>query len=204
MAEIRMYTKEELKDTIEHQKDEIVKLKNLLFEKNRAIEGQCNKIDDMEDKIRELKCAIEGYRNKVDEKEDYIGRLQMQITDMQEEIQKIKAELNSPIGYLDLDLVDKQNELERLKNLLKGKDYTIEQQLKVIDCYRKKEIRELKEKLNKDEQDTVGYAPVNFILEDSNSSYSEYAKHLMRKYEALTDSGFSHDDAMSLIPMWTD
>ena len=33
MDEIRMYTKEELKDTIEEQKDEIVKLKNLLFEK---------------------------------------------------------------------------------------------------------------------------------------------------------------------------
>lgn len=129
MDEIRMYTKEELKDTIEEQKDEIVKLTNLLFEKNRTIEG----------------C-----RNKLDKKEDYIGRLQMQITDMQEE------------------------------------------------------IRELKEKLNKGEQDTIGYAPVNFVLEDSNSSYSEYAKHLMRKYEALTDHGFSHDDAMSLIPMWND
>ena len=114
------------------------------------------------------------------------------------------AKLNSPIGYLDLDSLDKQNEIERLKNLLKGKAYTIEQQLKVIDCYRKKEIRELKEKLNKGKQDTSGYAPVNFVLEDSNSSYSEYAIHLMRKYEALTDSGFSHDDAMSLIPLWDD
>lgn len=175
MAEIRLYTREELKDTIEHQKDEIVKLKNLLFEKNRAIEKQCNKIDDMKT-----------------------------------EIDHLTEKLNSPIGYLDLDLVDKQNELERLKNLLKGKAYTIEQQLKVIDCYRKendnqkKEIRELKEKLNKDERDTMGYAPMNFVLDGSNSSYSEYAKHLMRKYEALTDSGFSHDDAMSLIPLWDD
>ena len=183
MDEIRMYTKEELKDTIEEQKDEIVKLKNLLFEKNRTIEEQCSKID---------------------EKEAYIGRLQMQITDMQEEIQKLKAELNSSIGYLDLDLVNKQNELERLKNLLKGKDYTIEQQLKVIDYYRKEEIRKLKEKPNKDEQDTMSYAPTNFILDGSNSSYSEYAIHLMRKYEALTDAGFSHDDVMSLIPLWDD
>lgn len=138
MDEIRMYTKEEeLEDTIESQKNEIIKLSHLLVEKNCAIEEQCSKI-------------------------------------------------------------------ERLKNLLKGKDYTIEQQLKVIDCYRKKEIRELKEKLNKGKQDTIGYAPVNFVLEDSNSSYSEYAIHLMRKYEALTDHGFSHDDAMSLIPMWDD
>lgn len=167
-------------------------------------------INELWDEIVELKRALEGYHNKLDKKEDYIGRLQMQITDMQEEIQKLKAELNSPIGYLDLDSLDKQNELERLKNLLKGKDYTIEQQLKIIDCYRKEidnqkeEIRELKEKLDKDEPDTIGYAPVNFVLEDSNSSYSEYAKHLMRKYEALTDSGFSHDDAMSLIPLWDD
>lgn len=182
MDEIRMYTKEELKDIIEEQKDEIV----------------------------ELKRALEEYRNKLDKKEDYIGRLQMQITDMQEEIQKLKAELNSPIGYLDLDSLGKQREFERLKNLLKGKDYTIEQQLQVIDYYRKEfdnqneEIRELKEKLNKDEQDTMDDAPVNFVLEDSNGSYSEYAIHLMRKYEALTDHGFSHDDAMSLIPMWDD
>ena len=107
-------------------------------------------INELWDEIVELKRALEEYRNKLDKKEDYIGRFQMQITDMQEEIQKLKAELN------------------------------------------------------KGEQDTIGYAPVNFVLEDSNSSYSEYAKHLMRKYEALTDHGFSHDDAMSLIPMWDD
>ena len=184
MAESRMYTREELAKmgfdrvvdyiedlyagyyTYENQKDEIVKLKNLLFEKDRAIEEQRNKIDDMKT-----------------------------------EIDHLTEKLNSPIGYL---------ELERLKNLLRGKDYTIEQQLKVINCYRKKENQELKEKPNKDEQDTIeklntiGYAPVNFVLEDSNSSYSEYAIHLMRKYEALTDHGFSHDDAMSLIPMWDD
>ena len=65
-------------------------------------------------------------------------------------------------------------------------------------------MKKLKAELNKDEQDTIGYAPVNFVLEDSNSSYSEYAKHLMRKYEALTDHGFSHDDAMRLIPLWDD
>ena len=123
---------------------------------------------------------------------------------METEIDHLTEQLNSLIGYLDLDLVDKQNELERLKNLLKGKAYTIKQQLKDIDCYRKEEIRELKEKLNKDEQDTMGYAPMNFVLDGSNSSYSEYAIHLMRKYEALTDHGFSHDDAMSLIPMWDD
>lgn len=184
MDEIRMYTKEEL---AQMPFGEVV-----------------DYINELWDEIVELKRALEEYRNKLDKKEDYIGRLQMQITDMQEEIQKLKAELNSPIGYVDLDLFDKQRELERLKNLLKGKDYTIEQQLNVIDCYRKKEIRELKEKLNKDEQDTIGYAPVNFVLDGSNSSYSEYAIHLMRKYEALTDHGFSHNDAMSLIPMWDD
>ena len=130
MDEIRMYTKEELAQM--------------------PFGEVADYINELWDEIVELKHALEGYRNKLDRKEDYIGRLQMQITDMQEEIQK------------------------------------------------------LKEKLIKDELDTIGYAPVNFVLEDSNSSYSEYAKHLMRKYEALTDSGFSHDDAMSLIPLWDD
>ena len=130
MAEYRAYTKEEL---AQMPFGEVV-----------------DYINELCDEIVELKRALEGYRNRLDKKEDYIGRLQMQITDMQEEIQKLKAELN------------------------------------------------------KDEQDTIGYAPVNFVLEDSNSSYSEYAIHLMRKYEALTDHGFSHDDAMRLIPLWDD
>lgn len=197
MDEIRMYTKEEVAKMTNNDATDLINelVINCNFQNHKNIEQE---------------HELEEYRNKLDKKEDYIGRLQMQITDMQEEIQKLKAELNSPIGYLDLDSLDKQRELERLKNLLKGKDYTIEQQLKVIDCYRKEidnqkeEIRELKEKLNKDEQNTMDDAPMNFVLDGSNSSYSEYAKHLMRKYEALTDSGFSHDDAMSLIPMWDD
>ena len=34
--------------------------------------------------------------------------------------------------------------------------------------------------------------------------YVNFARHIRRKYEALTDQGFSHDEAMSLIPMWND
>lgn len=34
--------------------------------------------------------------------------------------------------------------------------------------------------------------------------YARYASHIRMKYKALTDSGFSHDDAMALIPMWDD
>ena len=101
------------------------------------------------------------------------------------------------------EIVELKRALEGYRNQLdKKEDYIGRLQMQITDM--QEEIRELKEKLNKDEQDTIGYAPVNFVLEDSNSSYSEYAKHLMRKYEALTDSGFSHDDAMSLIPVWDD
>ena len=32
--------------------------------------------------------------------------------------------------------------------------------------------------------------------------YSRYANHIHMKYKALVGSGFSHDDAMALIPMW--
>ena len=107
------------------------------------------------------------------------------------------------INELCDEIVELKRELEGYRNRLdKKEDYIGRLQTQITDM--QEEIRELKEKLNKDEQDTIGYAPVNFVLEDSNSSYSEYAKHLMRKYEALTDHGFSHDDAMRLIPMWDD
>ena len=101
------------------------------------------------------------------------------------------------------EIVELKRALEGYCNKLDRKeDYIGRLLMQITDM--QEEIRELKEKLNKDEQDTIGYAPVNFVLEDSNSSYSEYAKHLMRKYEALTDHGFSHDDAMRLIPLWDD
>ena len=113
------------------------------------------------------------------------------------------------INELWVEIVKLKRALEGYRNKLdKKEDYIGRLQMQITDM--QEEIRELKEKLNKDEQDTIeklntiGYAPVNFVLEDSNSSYSEYAKHLMRKYEALTDHGFSHDDAMRLIPLWDD
>ena len=107
------------------------------------------------------------------------------------------------INELCDEIVELKRALEGYRNRLdKKEDYIGRLQMQITDM--QEEIRELKEKLNKGEQDTIGYAPMNFVLEDSNSSYSEYAKHLMRKYEALTDSGFSHDDAMSLIPLWGD
>ena len=176
MAEIRMHTKEEL---AQMPFGEIV-----------------DYINELWDEIVELKRALEGYRNKLDEKEDYIGRLQMQITDMQEEIQK----------------------LERFKSLLKRSEGTIEEQRKVIDRYRT-EIGKIKEEIKKphQEEEIKAYCAqdicsmantVAFHLKmpsvDDGMRYVDYAKHLMRKYEALTDHGFSHDDAMSLIPMWDD
>ena len=107
------------------------------------------------------------------------------------------------INELCDEIVKLKRALEGYRNKLdKKEDYIGRLQMQITDM--QEEIRELKEKLNKDEQDTIGYAPVNFVLEDSNSSYSEYAIHLMRKYEALTDHGFSHDDAMRLIPLWDD
>lgn len=36
------------------------------------------------------------------------------------------------------------------------------------------------------------------------SAYIKIARHIRSKYNALVKAGFSHDDAMSLIPMWTD
>lgn len=34
--------------------------------------------------------------------------------------------------------------------------------------------------------------------------YAKYAAHMKRKYDALVKAGFSHDDAMSFLPMWLD
>lgn len=34
--------------------------------------------------------------------------------------------------------------------------------------------------------------------------YSPYAKHLRMKYEALVAAGFNPDQAIQLIPVWTD
>lgn len=41
-------------------------------------------------------------------------------------------------------------------------------------------------------------------VETETYDYHAYAKHLRMKYEALIETGFSEDQAMQLIPMWSD
>lgn len=134
---------------------------------------------------------------------DYISELYAGYYKYEKEALYKEDCLKDTIEHQMDEIVKLKRALEGYRNKLDEKeDYIGRLQMQITDM--QEEIRELKEKLNKDEQSTMGYAPVNFVLDGSNSSYSEYAKHLMRKYEALTDSGFSHDDAMSLIPMWDD
>ena len=114
--------------------------------------------------------------------------------------------------------IEQDRELERFKSLLKGSEHRIEEQCDVINRYRT-EIDKQKEEIKKlhQEEETKAYCIHDICstmeiasLYPKRSSvgesmkYADYAKHLMRKYEALTDHGFSHDDAMSLIPMWDD
>ena len=127
-------------------------------------------------------------------------------------------ELFIKYNFQNHKIIEKDHELERLKNLLKGSEGAIEQQRKVIDRYRT-EIDNLKKEIKKlhQEEEIKAYSvqdicsmadTVAFHLKmssvDDGMRYTDYAKHLMRKYEALTDHGFSHDDAMSLIPLWDD
>lgn len=41
-------------------------------------------------------------------------------------------------------------------------------------------------------------------VEIKTYDYHAYAKHLRMKYEALIEAGFNEDQAMQLVPMWTD
>ena len=115
-------------------------------------------------------------------------------------------------------IIEQEHELKGFKSLLKGSELRIEEQRKVIDRYRT-EIDKLKEEINKlhQEEEIKAYCVQDicsmvdtgaFHLKMSSvgesMKYADYAKHLMRKYEALVDQGFSHDDAMSLMPLWDD
>jgi chromosome segregation ATPase len=75
-----------------------------------------------------------------------------------------------------------------------------------------KQISELCDRLN---EANIEIYIENDIAEKFNSCSSEcalhptdiartIARHMRNKYDALIYVGFSHDDAMSLIPMWTD
>lgn len=50
------------------------------------------------------------------------------------------------------------------------------------------------------------YWPINHLgkWNITDPSYDKTATHMMRKYKALRNAGFDHDDAMSLIPVWLD
>ena len=138
-------------------------------------------------------AELRMYTNKLDEKEDYIGRLQMQIRDMEDYI-----------GRLQMQIRDTQEEIQKLRfdnaELLKKNDelesenYYFHRRIAIL----KEENQKLKETLN----NPIGYLDLDLV--DKAMKYGDFARHIRKKYEALTDAGFSHDDAMSLIPLWDD
>lgn len=115
----------------------------------------------------------------------------------------------------DIKLRDKEN--EELREQLDERDREIKKLFADNFEYAKqvdslvKENRELCDKINKvviEDYVKQDIATTREIAEKikpiDERPYDRYASHIHMKYKALVDNGFSHDDAMALIPMWDD
>jgi DNA repair exonuclease SbcCD ATPase subunit len=123
--------------------------------------------------------VINSLHDKVKLRDEEIDKLVMENVDLVEAIKakdKRIAELWGRIDKLDEERYIEQD-IEATKKLYEFFIHT-----SPIDIQK--------------EEPTI--CPINEI------PYARYANHIRMKYKALTDNGFSHDDAMALIPMWDD
>lgn len=166
-------------------------------------------LDDRNDVIETLEKQIEELdktNNKIHE------NLQREI-DRREEAEKKLAEKE----YIDTDIAITNRVSKLFMNTMFGHENE-EPYCHCVIC--SKAMRELDDKIDKVKTKVMEVGTENknktvfndpFITENHtmhaeyrHAHYSDYAEHLKNKLDNLKKAGFSHDDALGLIPMWDD
>lgn len=182
-------------------------------------------INDCRTKLRSLNQTNEDLAEKLAAERAKVERLEGMVATRDEEIDKLVKEIekfeeaikakNKRIAELcaRIDKILRDAVIENLRNMASTSRLTTRNPYieynEVIHTLRNR-IVELESKFKVDEDNEV-VAPCDMwpkinphIKPIAELPYARYASHIHMKYKALTDSGFSHDDAMSLIPMWDD
>jgi predicted RNase H-like nuclease (RuvC/YqgF family) len=154
------------------------------------------------------KMPVYGIITKVLDLQDILKENGNTIYNLRQENEKLKQAIKEAKDKESV-LNNKIDELtnEYAKSCIKLADKSLQSH---VDCLYKLKDDAFKKYCENDIQMTKKLA---FFAKDYNmwmrtpspiSKYEQTAKHIRNKYEALIKAGFSHDDAMSLIPMWMD
>ena len=190
-------------------------IKNLRAEKDAMAAGKAKALDEAETKIenlqtkfnsvlRQLDNATRNYDNLLDKNKklheayadlERCNNTQAEsIKDLLESNDKMKENIESKAKCI-LELCARIEKRDEFKTVLPGMDVA---SLYPTGMYIEQDIEatyRIAEKLN---------ACGNSYIVSANGLCHAIARTMYNKYDALVKAGFSHDDAMSLIPMWTD
>ena len=198
---------------------------------NREIPETLDKLEHENKKEKENMCECKEKAELIEQVKDYQSRLE-EVTELWQAAKKNLAvyarRLESQVEIIlrkdavindyraKIDCVAQTNEditnqlaaerakVERLENMVRLRDEEIEN-------LRNMAVTSILTTRNPYiERNEVITALRNSIVKLENKfkvdelPYARYADHIHMKYKSLTDAGFSHDDAMGLIPMWDD
>jgi DNA repair exonuclease SbcCD ATPase subunit len=204
-------TNEDLSNQLAAERAKNMKLQDMVVARDEEIDKLVKENDDL---MNAMAAKNEEIMNLRAEKDAMAARKAKVIAAMKEDMKtkdkdidilKVRVENQvSSIKYLCdrnkwlNDQVDAKN--KRIQELCSRIDKLDEARYIEQDITMTKDLYELLRQARPivipKEEPTI--CPIN------ETPYARYANHIRMKYKALTDNGFSHDDAMSLIPMWDD
>lgn len=194
---------------------------------------ECSEDKDEKDaKIKQLES--ETLNNLHDQIQDLLEKIELRdeeidkLVEENEELRKSVDILSDGIERREKQTTDLHNEISthirrynELKNNIKIMGFTVTDDNKIVIDPHKPHFMsaleyaehdlEMTNKVAEHYKSLVETSPIVITNSEECSikpiderPYDRYARHIHMKYKALTDSGFSHDDAMGLIPMWDD
>lgn len=178
------------------------------------------KIEYRDNKIAELESANTLKNKDLEEKNDFIKYLEEKIDKLEDPVflpnclaqtlhEKCMKKFEHPYcksvpcSEAIKQLENKVNDIPCIKSKIKPVDKFI------ASCWDDKTSTKAKEAydyLIEDMRRTRELYEKHYLCKwvNNDSPYDKVAEHMMRKYKALRNAGFDHEDAMSLIPMWSD
>jgi chromosome segregation ATPase len=173
--------------------DELIKDNNKLKKRVEELVKNSNNLGNDVDILtvenKDLKRRVDELVMKNDELEDEKQELDEKCADLLTELDNSDRRCIN-LTYENSDLKRCNNELTNRINEIVKKNIDVSGEIT-------KKLRKIKNALN-----SLYGKPSE--CDSSHDDYNTYAKHIAAKIKALEDAGLSHDDAMSLIPLWDD
>lgn len=208
---------EVLRDEVNTLVEKIKQLEVRIANQISTIENYREVNQELRSKLNEKESQLDSYRKT---NEDLGNRLTDARIDISLKDEQIANQKSTIMDYMNIETklntreeeIDKLvKENETLKENIKKMGFEIDEDNNVIVIPAKLHITTVDEKdyidtgiaVTKKIADRFNSVPNNCAIHPTDIARA-IARNIRNKYEALIYVGFSHDDAMSLIPMWSD